>query len=57
MPEPIEAEQIRNASEEAWAAYNARMVGLFRQRNQHPVNSPEREAAAQAILALWVAES
>lgn len=56
MPEPIEAIQVKIASEEIWAAYNARMVELFRERNQHTVDSPEREAVAQAILALWVAQ-
>jgi hypothetical protein len=56
VPEPIEAIQVKIASEEIWAAYNARMVELFRERNQHTVDSPEREAVAQAILALWVAQ-
>jgi hypothetical protein len=32
------------------------MVELFRERDRHPLDSPEREAAAQAILALWVSE-
>jgi hypothetical protein len=54
--EPIEANQIKIASEDAWAACNARMAELFRERNQHTVDSPERKAAVRAILALWVAE-
>jgi hypothetical protein len=32
------------------------MASLFAVRDQYPVDSPEREAAAEAILALWVAE-
>jgi hypothetical protein len=32
------------------------MFELFRERDRHPLDSPEREAAAQAILALWVSE-
>jgi hypothetical protein len=32
------------------------MAELFTERNKYPVDSPEREAAARAILALWVAE-
>ena len=56
MPEPIVAVQITTAAEQKWAAYNARMAALFRERNKHDVNSPEREAAAQRILALWAAE-
>ena len=39
-----------------WAAYNASMAALFTVRNQHDVDSPEREAVAQQILALWAAE-
>ena len=42
MPETIEANQVKIASEEACAAYNSRMVDLFRERNQHTVDSPNR---------------
>jgi len=55
VPEPIEADQIRSAALK-WAAYNAKMGDLFMERDKYPVDSTEREAAAQAILALWVAE-
>ena len=50
MPEPIEENQIKIAPEEVWAAYNLKMAALFTERNKHPMDSPEREAAAQAIL-------
>lgn len=56
MPEPIEAGQIKAAGEQKWADYNTRMAELFVDRDKYPVDSPEREAAAQAILALWAAE-
>ena len=56
MPEPIEENKIKIAPEEVWAAYNLKMAALFTERNKHPMDSPEREAAAQAILALWVAQ-
>jgi len=56
VPEPIEENQIKIAPEEVWAAYNLKMAALFTERNKHPMDSPEREAAAQAILALWVAQ-
>jgi hypothetical protein len=55
MPEPIEADQIKTAALK-WAAYNARMANLFLERDKHPLDSAEREAAAQAIMALCVAE-
>jgi hypothetical protein len=32
------------------------MTALFAERDKYPVDSPEREAAAEAILAHWVAE-
>ena len=56
MPEPNAAELAKTAVEQKTAAYNRKMAGLFAERNKHAVNSPEREAAAEAILALWVAE-
>ena len=56
MPKPIEASQVKIASGEVWAAYNTKMVELFRERNQYTVDTPERVSAARAILALWVAQ-
>ena len=57
MPEPTEADQIMNASQTRWSAYNKKMADLFVQRDKSPLDSPEREIAAQAILNLWVAEA
>ena len=56
MPEQNEPEQSKTAPERKCAFYNEKMVELFRERDRHPLDSPEREAAAQAILALWVSE-
>ena len=56
MPERSETAQSKVAHEQKWASYNEKMVELFRERDRHPLDSPEREAAAQAILALWVSE-
>jgi hypothetical protein len=56
VPEPINANEIKAAAEERWASYNRRMADLFRERDRHPVDSTERAAAAERILALWVAE-
>jgi hypothetical protein len=56
VSEPIRASQIEIASEEVWAAYNAKMTDLFAERDRWPVSSPQREAAALAILALWVSQ-
>ena len=56
MPGPNDPEPISTAAERKWAAYNLKMTALFSQRDKYPVDSPEREAAAEAILALWVAE-
>ena len=53
MPEPIEADQITKDAESRWAVYNAKMAELFVERDKHPVDSAEREVAAQAILNLW----
>src|ERR1035441_6401918 len=44
------------AAEQKWAAYNRKMAELSAERDKYPVDSPEREAAAKAILALWIAE-
>ena len=56
MPEPNVAAEIMNAAETRWADYNSKMAGLFVERDKQPLDSAEREAAAQQILALWVAE-
>lgn len=56
MSEPNDLEPISTATEQKWASYNAKMITLFSSRDKYPVDSPEREAAAEAILALWVAE-
>jgi hypothetical protein len=55
-PEPNAAELANTAAELKTARYNEKMAALFTERNYHDVDSPEREAAAEAILALWVAE-
>ena len=56
MPEPTEADQCMKPAETRWADYNAKMAELFAERDKYPVDSAEREVAAQAILNLWVAE-
>ena len=56
MPEENEPDQIKLTAEQNWAAYNRKMAELFAERDKYPVDSPEREAAAKAILALWIAE-
>ena len=56
MPKPNDFEQITTTAEEKWASYNRRMADHFSIRDEYPVDSPEREVAAKAILALWVAE-
>ena len=56
LPEENDSDQIKLAAEQKWAAYNLKMVDLFAKRDKYPVDSPEREAAAKAILALWIAE-
>jgi hypothetical protein len=49
--EPTEINQIKTTTEERrWAGYSAKMVDLFVERDMYPVDSPERELAAQAIL-------
>jgi hypothetical protein len=54
MPKPTEADQIETATLK-WAAYNAKMAELFVERDKYPLDSPERESAAQRILDLWEA--
>ena len=56
MPEENQPDEIKLITEQKWTAYNRKMAGLFTERNKYPVDSPEREVAARAILALWVAE-
>lgn len=56
MPEPNAPEPIGTAALEKWAAYNLKMAALFSKRDEYPVDSPEREVAAKAILTLWVEE-
>ena len=56
MPDENNSDQIELTPEQKWAAYNSKMTALFAERDKYPVDSPEREAAAKAILALWVAE-
>jgi hypothetical protein len=56
MPEENQSATTMTAAEQRMATYNAKMAGLFTERNKYAVDSPEREAAARAILALWVAE-
>ena len=56
MPEPNDTEQIRKATEQKWAAYNGAMQRLFAERDTHHLDSPERTASAEKILALWYAE-
>jgi len=56
MSEPNDTDQIRKAAEQKWAGYNSAMRRLFAERNTHPMDSPERTASAEKILALWYAE-
>jgi hypothetical protein len=53
---PNDPEQPTTAADEKWATYDSRMADLFVERGKCPLDSPEREAAAEAILSLWVAE-
>ena len=56
LPEENEPDQIKPTAEQKWVAYNRKMADLFAERDKYPLDSPEREAAAKTILALWVAE-
>jgi hypothetical protein len=56
MPDQEIAELIKVAAEAKWAVYNEKMVVLFAERDEHPMASPERDAAVERIMALWVAE-
>jgi hypothetical protein len=48
--------QISVTTEQKRASYNSKMAALFSERDIHPVDSPERTAAVERILALWYAE-
>ena len=54
MPQPSATELADTAAERKTAAFNLKMAALFTERNKHNVDPPEREAAAEAIPALWV---
>jgi hypothetical protein len=56
MRKPIKGQMEIAAAEQKLAAYNSKMTALFEERNNHVMDSPERQAAAEAILALWAAE-
>jgi hypothetical protein len=57
MAEPItESGRDEAIVEKKWANYNLKMADLFRGRDQYPVDSPERTAMAERILALWYTE-
>jgi hypothetical protein len=56
MADPESPEQAQLAAEAKWAAYNQKMATLFAQRDTHPMDSPERDAVVEKIMALWVAE-
>jgi len=56
MPEPNDVQQTKTAAEPKWAEFNYRMATLFVERDRHPVDSPERQKAAEKILALWITE-
>lgn len=56
MAEPNEMDEESVSADRKWTGYNQRMAALFAERNLHPLDSPERTAVAERILALWVAE-
>jgi hypothetical protein len=56
MPEPADADQMKLPADAKWAAYNAKMVTLFAERDTFPMDSPERDAVVEKIMALWIAE-
>ena len=55
-PEPNARELGNGAEELKTSRYNAKMAALFTERNKYAEDSPARQAAAEAILALWVAD-
>jgi hypothetical protein len=56
VSEPNTGEQKKLAAEAKLPNYNERMAALFAERNAHQVGSPEWDAVAERIMALWVAE-
>ena len=56
MPERNEADDVNVSANRKWTDYNKKMASLFAERDLHPVDSAERTAVAEKILALWVAE-
>ena len=56
LPELTEAQQTRTAAEHKLVAYNNKMVTLFVERNTHQIDSPERTAVVERIVALWWSE-
>lgn len=56
MPETEGAQQVKLTAEDKWAVYNAKMAALFAERDKYPLESPERDAAVERVMALWVAE-
>jgi hypothetical protein len=56
LPDGNQFDQIELTSDQKWAVYNRKMTALFAERDKYPVDSPERETAAEAILAHWVAD-
>jgi hypothetical protein len=57
MTESIYApEQSKTVAEERREVYNKRVAALFAERDKDPMDSPERDAAVQRIMGLWVAE-
>ena len=56
MTERNETEEIKSSGDLKLAAYNTRMAELFGERDKYPVDSPERTAAAEKILAHWWTE-
>ena len=55
MPESGD-EQLRATLTEKLAAYNGAMAALFAERDNFPLDSPQRDAAVEKIMKLWVAE-
>jgi len=55
MPERT-GDELAKAAALKWEAYKAKMADLFVFRDKYPLDSPQREAAAQAIVSMWVAE-
>ena len=57
MTQPInDSARIKTSTQDRWRLYNQKMAPLFAERNRFPSDCPERDAAAQRILDLWIAE-